>query len=265
MKYLKKNREKILIFTNKDKEGHKLLSDIVPLFLGYEHCLPSKSFGPYIRDYYLIHVILKGKGEFRTKDNIFNLSSGDAFIIKPKEITTYVADKDNPWSYAWIAFNGNYAKQLLDISPVQKVSTSFFNELKELYDNDENFTAEKCVSLLFNLFSSFKTNALDKDFIDKIKTYLNNNYMQDIKVENLSTIIGYDRRYLSRAFKIKTGLTIKEYLTDIRLTMAQKFLKDGFSVKDVSSLTGYNDQFAFSKAFKLKLGLSPTKFIENNK
>lgn len=264
MEYLKKNREKILIFTNKDKNGNTLFNDIVPLFLGYEHCAPAKSFGPYIRNYYIIHVILKGEGVFKTKKGEFHLSSGNAFIIKPNEITTYVADSKNPWSYAWIAFNGSYARKLDDISPVQNVSTAFFNELKELYDSDENFTAEKCVSLLFNMFSNFNKN-INKNFVDKIKNYIENNYMQDIKIENLTYIIGYDRRYLSRVFKEKTNLSIKEYLTEIRLKNAEIFLRDGYCVKDTALLCGYKDPFAFSKAFKLKFGLSPTKFLEKNK
>ena len=31
---------------------------------GIERCAPSKTWGPGIRDHYLIHLVLSGKGEF---------------------------------------------------------------------------------------------------------------------------------------------------------------------------------------------------------
>ena len=36
--------------------------DITPILVGEERCAPSHTFGPYIRDYFIIHIILSGKG-----------------------------------------------------------------------------------------------------------------------------------------------------------------------------------------------------------
>ena len=41
--------------------GHK---DLYPLYYGYENCLPGKSFGPAVREKYLIHYIVSGSGVF---------------------------------------------------------------------------------------------------------------------------------------------------------------------------------------------------------
>ena len=42
-------------------------NDIYPLFVGYEKCEPSHSFGPYTRDYYIIHFCISGKGRLYDK------------------------------------------------------------------------------------------------------------------------------------------------------------------------------------------------------
>ena len=54
-------------------ENCKGLSDIVPLFIGYENCLPNHSFGPFGRSSYLIHYVVSGKGVFISKGKKYNV------------------------------------------------------------------------------------------------------------------------------------------------------------------------------------------------
>lgn len=75
-------------------------------FCGHEHCQPGHSFGPAVRPHYLIHVVLSGKGIFKHQGHTYSLKSGDSFLIKPMDSTYYEADRNNPWEYAWIGFNG---------------------------------------------------------------------------------------------------------------------------------------------------------------
>ena len=49
---------------------------------GYETCAPSHSYGPVVRSGYLIHYILEGKGIYKTDGHIWQLSKGDAFLIR---------------------------------------------------------------------------------------------------------------------------------------------------------------------------------------
>jgi len=50
-----------------------------------------------------------------------------------------------------------------------------------------------------------------------------------------------------------------DYLIQYRLTVAYKLLEEGNSVKNVSALIGYNDEFYFSRLFKKKFGLPPNQ------
>ena len=130
----------------------KGLSDIVPLFIGYEDCLPSHSFGPFARNSYLVHYVLSGKGKFFARGRSYDLKSGEYFIITPNEITTYTADKDTPWRYVWVAFNGTYAEELKNVTvPVGNGGTAVFKEIKQLVDADANPSAD----LVRRLFSDF--------------------------------------------------------------------------------------------------------------
>ena len=66
--------------------------DFSPCDAGREDCAPSHKFGPHIRNYYLIHFVISGKGTFSTDRGEYALGKGEAFIIKPGEVTVYQAD-----------------------------------------------------------------------------------------------------------------------------------------------------------------------------
>ena len=75
-------------------------------FCGSENCPPRHAYGPAVRPHYLLHVILKGRGIYQYKGQTYALSAGDAFLIPPAEVTYYQADEREPWSYAWVGFDG---------------------------------------------------------------------------------------------------------------------------------------------------------------
>lgn len=49
-------------------------------YCGREQCLSGHFFGPAIRKHYLLHVILRGKGIYRTGGEEYALKEGDAFL-----------------------------------------------------------------------------------------------------------------------------------------------------------------------------------------
>ena len=60
---------------------------------GLERCAPGQTWGPGIRDHYLIHLVVSGKGTFEV--------GGKTFEVVPQ-----------PWEYSWVGFNGACAHKL---------------------------------------------------------------------------------------------------------------------------------------------------------
>ncbi|EJW95353.1 transcriptional regulator, AraC family, partial [gut metagenome] len=82
-------------------------------FCNMEHCEPGHAFGPAIRPHYLLHVILDGKGIYQKGGKTYHLEKGCAFLIPPMESTFYQADLEDPWTYAWIGFDGKACSDIL--------------------------------------------------------------------------------------------------------------------------------------------------------
>ena len=83
--------------------------DISPIFAGEEACKSGHQFGPAVRDYYLIHFCIDGRGVFSDKYGDHEIEAGELFVIRPSELTVYRADDEDPWRYIWIAFTGKKA------------------------------------------------------------------------------------------------------------------------------------------------------------
>ena len=88
---------------------------------GYEKCEPLHSFGPYVRNNYLFHYVMSGKGCLHANDEAGNttyyeIEAGNGFIIEPGYVNTYYADNDQPWEYIWVEFGGLRAKECMELA-----------------------------------------------------------------------------------------------------------------------------------------------------
>ncbi|MBC7960861.1 MAG: helix-turn-helix transcriptional regulator, partial [Vallitaleaceae bacterium] len=85
-----------------------------------------------------------------------------------------------------------------------------------------------------------------------------------LRMEDIAAHIFVNPNYLSMVFRKETGNTLIETLSNLRLTKAKKMMDDGYtSIPNISEKVGYIDSNYFSRCFKLKYGLPPSRYIEN--
>lgn len=97
--------------------------------------------------------------------------------------------------------------------------------------------------------------------IGEIKTYIMDNYMSDIGLDDVAKLVCLNPTYVSEVFKKKTGENFTEYLSDYRINIAKELLQDiRYKIIDVSSMVGYKDSKYFSRLFKKKVGVNPTDY-----
>ena len=241
-------------------ERDTALTDLTPLFVGEQRCAPSHSFGPYVRDYYLIHVCLSGKGILRDRYGTHLISAGELFIIRKSEVTVYTADRRDPWHYIWIAFDGALCKKIFELGSVHSVSGELSEGLFKLI-SDGKTEPYAYTAWLYGLFSEILPyKKQSPDTLSLIKEYIEYNYMEGITVEGLSEKFRFDRSHLYRVFKKRYGIGIKSFITETRMKRAKEFLSEGMSVADTAHLVGYTDEFNFSRAFSKYVGAPPSTF-----
>ena len=98
-------------------------------------------------------------------------------------------------------------------------------------------------------------------YVEEALTYLESNYTNNISVQSLADSIGLNRSYLHRLFKSATGSSVQEYLLDLRIRKACTLLKSTvLPIAIISLSVGYEDTLYFSRLFKKKKGVSPSRY-----
>lgn len=253
---------------------------------GWEQCDPSHSFGPAARNHYLFHYCLSGTGTLLAQDSrkishSFQIKSGQGFMLFPNQICTYIADQELPWEYVWLEFDGLRAKETIELTglkPEQPVYKARFKDISETMKEEMlyivNHKEESPFHLIGHLYlfidslvrSSTSTqvgkgNSLRDFYIKEAFSFIEQNFQNDISVEDIAASCGLNRSYFGKIFHENMGKTPQEFLISYRMTKAAELLKlTGLSIADIGNAVGYPNQLHFSRAFKNVYNISPRQW-----
>ncbi|MFC5448463.1 response regulator [Paenibacillus aestuarii] len=108
------------------------------------------------------------------------------------------------------------------------------------------------------------------DIVGKAVAYIEEHYVEEsLTLQQTARNICANPSYLSHIFKKETGKSFTEYLSDLRLDRAMEMLREvspeglvSLKIVDVSRSVGYADPYYFSKCFKKKFHIVPSKIIQ---
>lgn len=247
------------------------LGDINPRICGRETCAPGHSFGPAIREYYLLHCVVSGKGTFCRDGHRYELQAGQIFVIRPGEQTFYQADGKNPWEYIWVGFDCAPAFGALLAEDVLTLPSAvpLFSQMVRCADNParEWFLCARLYDLFAQLAAPRQPlQNCAEVYVQKAVNFIESNYAQDLKVEAIAAGLGLSRNYFYRIFRQHKGVSPQEYIISFRLAKAAAFMTElGVSQEEAAHLVGYPDVFSFSRMFKRKYGIPPGQYAGQKK
>jgi AraC-like DNA-binding protein len=228
------------------------------------------------RDYYQIYYVVESAAEFLVngtscllEENMFIFAHpGVKHGIKPISGENIMKTLE----VKFVVFNNDLAAELQNIPHVYRGNADLQNLLYQVFNEGikKDIYYNKTVVHLFNTFlyklirqyKNFDNNPKDITFRQKpavkIKEYLNLHYQEDISLDRLAEAIGYTKNYLCRIFRENTGITINEYLSDVRISRAADLLAStDMEVSEVSKAAGFTNVFHFIKKFKKIIGIPP--------
>lgn len=248
---------------------------------GRQSCEGGYTWGPGVRDHYLIHYIVGGKGTYTVDHTVYELGAGDVFLAKPNQLICYSADSADPWEYYWVGFNGAGANRLVLELPfregqpthrcknaerIQKALLDIF-----LARGPEPRDEALMVGYLY-LFAAELMQEAQKlaphiagssaqHVLNAVK-FIQFNYAHPIGIDDIAGAVGISRSHLYRAFMRNLGRSPIDYLTQYRIDEACALLKSSsLSIAEIAVSVGFFDPFYFSRVFKKNVGVPPSRYL----
>lgn len=248
---------------------------------GLQSCEPQYTWGPGVRDHYLIHFVASGYGTYKVNSVVYRLQAGDVFLAKPSQLIMYSADSEDPWEYYWVGFNGACANKLVlllpfrDDMPVhhcknpERIKEALYNIFLSRGPDARNETM--MVGYLYLFIAELQQEALDmaprasassSQYVLNAIKYIQFNYCHDISIDDIAKAVGVSRSHLYRVFMSNVGQSPIDYLTNYRISEACYLLKTSqLSIAEIAVSVGFFDQFYFSRVFKKTKGVPPSRYL----
>ena len=240
--------------------------------IGFSNDPEVTRFGPSVRNQYIIHYVLSGKGIF----NGNKVERGQGFLISPNTPEEYYPDEREPWSFLWVISEDPAMRRFFELHNASTESGIFnFTNLYEIERVVERLTsvetgfsssAELSETFLHIFNSSIASERTPQSSTSRLYFEFSVNYVKtnlhlSISVNELCRAIGITQPYLYRIFKEATGVSPKRYILDCKLAEAKRLLSQtDLSVTQIADSVGYESVLDFSKLFSKHTKVSPTDY-----
>lgn len=152
--------------------------------------------------------------------------------------------------------NYSYIKKLI----AQMISNNISNQ-KYINIINESLLLHLIYELYANFHIASSSNLAYEDYdkLNNLLNLINNEYKNDLTLPYLASKVYLSEQYLSRLFRKNMGLTITDYIKEVRLRFAgEDLLNLNLTLQEVASNNGFPNARAFTTAFKEKYNVIPS-------
>ena len=146
--------------------------------------------------------------------------------------------------------------------------------MQELFEGNEEgyqllFRA-RFFDFLYHMYKSYSTTALrrtenaasrDLNRVMDVVSWVQQHYREPLSLEDAAAHLSISKEYFCRIFKKYTGQTPMQFIVSLRINNAQLLLETTeYSINQIASIVGYDNQLYFSRLFHKQKGFSPTQY-----
>lgn len=248
----------------------------------------TEYFRPHYHDYYEVFIMLNGSAVHCVNGERFLLHRGAVVFIRPRDVHDYICVDGKPFSMLNLTFTAETSEQLLsflgDGFPGREMLSSEYPPEAELLDTDFSWLEAQMADIraidmsdvarlrttlrifLFRLmtrcFFNFEEDETDMPlWLSRLCLEMKKSGNYTLGAERMVELSGKSREHIARSLKKYTGMTISEFVNQLRLKFIANMLKNSnHSISDIVFESGFNNLSWAADRFKAAYGVSMSEF-----
>jgi AraC-like DNA-binding protein len=235
--------------------------------------------GRILHEYQVVYIT-DGSGIFEDVSGEYAIKPGSLLIIKPGIWHRYRPDIDTGWTENYVGFNGfiadhmfsnpqlAIAKAVVYIGSREEFIDTYYKIYGFVKDEKPGFqqvSAGMVMKLLGYLISAekqinFSLESRIEKIIQKACFMIRENIEKEIDFKHYAECNNIAYSYFRRMFKMYTGLPPVQYHLDLKIIRSKELLLSTDKIiKEICYEVGFESEYYFSRLFKKKIGVSPSK------
>ena len=260
----------------------KVFTDESLPFLELRYSNSNAHYKRHFHDTFSIGVNKEGRSIYENSTKSYTLDKNMLSIINPLEVHScnscsdvlniyYMLYLDTSWCMNIQKLINCEIEEFVKIPIYILEDESFYKDFISLcefifHDNSILEKEDELIKFFLNFFSLYLENK-EVELVDErfreILLYLDENYKENISLDELSNKFELNSFYIIRLFKSQMNLTPHSYLLNVRINKAKEYLKNGYSIIDTALECGFFDQSHFHKNFFKIVAITPKEYKVN--
>lgn len=238
-----------------------------------------------------VEVILPLLGEvmYTVEDQVYHVQSNEVLIVPPNRIHSLSMEKGS--SRYLLLFEPDNLFNMRDMSLVeptlkspvyltgsmeaQTTVRSLLMQVVNCYERRRFLWNSMCYSYLLQMYVCLgqmneaadlrrleaRGRHIDPEIVESARLFIEQNYMRDIDLDDVSAFTGFSRCYFSRVFKQQLGISFSEYLRNRRVMMASELLVHSREpIRQIAMDVGFGSVATFNRVFRDVKHCTPSSY-----
>jgi len=238
----------------------------------------SVAVGRTLAEYQVVYIT-KGRGIFEMGGRTRVVVPGSVMIVFPGVRHFYKPEFEVGWTEYWVGFKGPYvdtlcrqgflspAKPLFEVG-LQNSLLGIYSQIFELVRDQRPLYQVRASSLVLTLIAEILAHERkvvqynhSEQLVEKARFLMEENIYGEINLNVIAGLLGVSTSHLNEVFKSYTAMTPYQYFISIKIRRAKDLLESGdLPIKEVAFRLGFDDPYYFSRLFRKKAGLPPSKW-----
>jgi len=231
----------------------------------FNECITPRNwdFPNITRPFSIIYYVLGGSAYYEIDGEEYRFEKGHIYLLPANKVFSLREDSNDKFYSVYVhAYTFPEIDRVIDADVKNDPFLFDTVELMRKYVRGKETDAVYHIVGMLVSYLAERSALLQSPISHRIKSYVEENFVDVFKDSSLSSVFNYSNSYLVKIFKNEFDLTPKQYAERLILKESVMLLYEGLLISEISDRLRFSSPENFSRFFKSFYGCPPSVYVK---